>query len=418
MSAAGIEERVRIVAEIVTKGLGKLGKVSKDVFTAQQRISKNVQGFGKVIAQPLESWKQFNKEGKTFQTRGGRLANTLRLATHGLRGFRMEMLGVMFFGMNMQKMFMGFTKPVMESYGVFELFRDMLLLTFLPTMEELFPSFLKLFEHMINLDESTKKSIGTFTVLAIILSTLIMYFGVFSLGIGSMIQVVPLLVSAFSGLFSGLIKLVGGLSSFFAIITVIIIGFVVAWKENFGEIRAWTQFLWEGIKNIFGGAFQIIKGIVKAFISILKGDFKGFSVAIKSIFIGIGRIIKGVFQLISGIVVTLSLSVFRVVTGIYTFIYKAWEKVFEVTKIVWQRVKDFIMSVLNAIIGGISRLIDSLARLLRLKGNSGGGGGSGDHEDDFIWRPGSGPVSINPNDTIVGAKGLIQMIQSLELKED
>lgn len=404
VAGVGMEERVRIVAEIVTKGLNKLGQVSKGINTAQRSINKNVQGFGKTIAQPLQSWRQFNKEGKTFQTRGGRLANSLRMATHGMRGFRMEMLGVMFFGMNMQRMFMGFIKPVMEVYGVFELFGQMLLLTFIPTMDDLLDPFLKFFEYMTALPEATQKAIGSFTVLMIILSTLLMYFGVLSLGIGSIIQTLPTLLGAFRGVFSGISKLVGGLSVFFAILTVVVIGFVLAWKENFGEIKEWTQVLWNGIKDIFGGVFQVIGGIVKAFISILKGDFKGFSSAVKSIFTGIWRIITGIFKTISGFIVVLSLSVFRVVTGIYTFIYKAWEKVFEVTKVVWQKVKDFVLSVLYSFIGGISSLIDKLARLFKLRERDGGGGGGGGGVDDFIWRPGSAPVSVNPNDTIVGAK--------------
>jgi len=429
MAAMGVEERVRIIAEVVTKGLSKLGNISKGISTVQRNISNNVQEFGKVIAQPLDNWKQFNKEGRTFETRGGRLANTLRMATHGLRGFRMEMLGVMFFGMNLQRMFLGFLQPVMESFGVFELFRDLLLLTFLPTMESLLEPMLKIFDWFVNLPPSTQEAIGTFVLLGLALSTLLMYFGVMALGIGSIIQILPILTGLFAPIGIALSGLGVGFLAFFAVIGLLILGFIIAWQENFGGIKEWVEVLWEGIKMIFSGALDVITGIVQAVIAIFKGDFDGFGKAVEKIWEGIKNIVGGVFRVIVGLAMTFMLSIGRIILGIYAFFYQAFERVFSYLRDAWPKIKEFFLNLfskdfikkafdfgvdfIKEMIEGIKSvakllmdaLISTLPKWAQKAFGGGGGGGSGGHVDDFIWRPGSGPVSINPNDTIVGAKG-------------
>ena len=49
-----------------------------------------------------------------------------RRATVGLYGFRMEMLSTMFFGMAMQRTFMGLLRPAFQAAGVFDIFQSIL----------------------------------------------------------------------------------------------------------------------------------------------------------------------------------------------------------------------------------------------------------------------------------------------------
>ncbi len=75
------------------------------------------QGFFKTMRMGQPEFKKFNEQGRRFTTFGGRIANSFRKSTHGMRGFRMEMLGVMFFGMMLQKTFSGLIKTSLEWMG-------------------------------------------------------------------------------------------------------------------------------------------------------------------------------------------------------------------------------------------------------------------------------------------------------------
>ena len=120
---AGTIEKIQLVLQAVTTGFAKgLNRAQAQL----KNVGKNMQGFGNVMKMPLQNFKELNGSMKVMKNNGGRLAYGMRNLTHGMRGFRMEMLGVMFFGMMLQKMFLGLLQPVMEAFGVFDLFRVML----------------------------------------------------------------------------------------------------------------------------------------------------------------------------------------------------------------------------------------------------------------------------------------------------
>ena len=69
-------------------------------------IKKNMYEYGEAMNAPIERFKKMQKVQGGWNTKMiggrapmGRFALNLRSLTHGMRGFRMEMLGVMFFGM-------------------------------------------------------------------------------------------------------------------------------------------------------------------------------------------------------------------------------------------------------------------------------------------------------------------------------
>lgn len=162
-------------------------------------------GFSKTMGLGTQEYKKFNEQNRRFTTIGGRMANSVRNSTHGLRGFRMEMLGVMFFGMAMQRMFTGLLRPVMEAFGVFDLFRLMLLVLFIPIMELMFPVILKVMEFFMNLSESTKLIIGSFVLIGAAVGAALFILGTLALGIGSLILV-------FKGLFGWLGLIAAGIA--------------------------------------------------------------------------------------------------------------------------------------------------------------------------------------------------------------
>jgi phage-related protein len=412
-------------------------------------------GWRNVMGMSMDTMKKVNKEGwqKNF-TGAGKFGFQLRRLTHGMRGFRMEMLGVMFFGMMLQQMFMGFMQPVMQAFGVFDIFRLMLLVLFLPIMEAIFPYLLDFMMWFTELPDGVKMAIGVLTLIGIVLGFLLFIFGSFALGIGSVILALgPMGLGLFKAgkgatffkgklgkVFGPLKRLVkaflkvgkvGGLM--LAIIIAIVIGIVLAIQENFGNIRDWLAVLWDGIKQTFEGFWQIISGIAELFMAILKGDWKGAWEAIKKIGEGLWNAIVGGFKIIMGIIVTVALGVFRALVGIYATIYGAFEAFFDWMRDAWAGIKTWIVDWAGRMLTGMIDKIKSFASKVKdailglfpqwardmiwsagqfvISIFSRGGGGDDDDETegqgqgDFIWRPGGKPQSFSRADTLVGFKG-------------
>lgn len=297
-------EKIQVVIQSLTS------KFSQGLNTAAARLKqfgKGLDEFGMVMKAPLDKFREFNKNNQKFATLGGRLANRFRLMTHGLRGFRMEMLGVMFFGMMLQKTFMGLLQPVMDAYGVFDLFRIMLLTLFLPIMEMIFPVLLQIMDWFMNLPEPVQKAIGVMVLIGAAVGTLLFLFGALSLGIGSVIQALPGLGAAVQGIGAIFAGLSAPILAVIAVVVAVIIGMYLAWKENFLGMKNIVSNFIDGIKQWFHGIITIVKGVFNIIKGILTGDFDTFILGIKQLFSGLWDFLvggfKAAFNLITGIIV-------------------------------------------------------------------------------------------------------------------
>ena len=119
------------------------------------RFKTEMGNFNTVMGKNLTQFQQMetrsgviNKRFKDMRTSGGRLATRIRHITHGFRGFRMEMLGIMFFGMGIQRMFGGLLKPTLELVGAFQVMNNALAFGLLPTGDKLLGWALKLQDWM------------------------------------------------------------------------------------------------------------------------------------------------------------------------------------------------------------------------------------------------------------------------------
>ena len=203
------ENFIRIVIDYVTKGakeataqvrkanegLFKQKMESQKLTSTQKLASKQIEsfriqqsGFAEVMGMSQEKFREFNEQGYKFSKVGGRLANRFRMLTHGTRGFKMELLSVMFFGMAIQRAFSRLLRPVMETYGVFELFSNVLKIVYLPIMEKIYPIILKVALYFMNLNKSIKLVIGVITILGFVLGTSLFLIGMVGLGIGGLIM--------------------------------------------------------------------------------------------------------------------------------------------------------------------------------------------------------------------------------------
>lgn len=178
------EEKVKVKLEAFVEGF-------KQKFAA---VKKSVRGLNTVLDLNNKQYIKIrtssggvDKRMKGLNNTGARLGNKIRFATAGLKGFKMEMLGVMFFGMAMQRMFKSMLRPALELTGVFEIWRTTLQLLFLPMALLIFSFLMPLFTWLINLSDETKLFIGKLVLFGLAIGTVLLIIGTLALGIGSMI---------------------------------------------------------------------------------------------------------------------------------------------------------------------------------------------------------------------------------------
>ena len=363
-------EILRIVVEGVNKGFTK---VSEQVNNSMKSLKLNFQAFNNVMGMTNQQIKRVGvmmghteKMGAKFGMTIRRVGMQLQKATHFMRKYRMEILGVLFFSMYLQNVFKGWLQPAMDAFGMFELFSTMLLVLFIPVMEQIMPYFLQIMEYMMNLEPETKKLIGVFTVMGLVLSTLILWVAKFAIGIGVIGDMIGIggitgVFNAFFTIVSRGFALVLGLgATTLAVLAVIIIGAVLAWKENFGGFRDWIKVLWEGIKNMFIGVWKIIEGLFKAIFSLIKGDTEGFWNAMKQIWDGVVQFLWGFVQTVIGFFVALGLAVLRALVGIFNVFYGTWKAINKfvatIGRKIWSAIKktwDTVWTTLKKIVSNI-----------------------------------------------------------------
>ncbi len=419
MSASTIEQ-VQVVLEVMTKRFGR------GIDTAQnklKRMGNNIRGFNHALGENMETFKKTSPQVANFGNVGAKVGSRLRTLTHGLRGFRMEMLGVMFFGMGMQKFFTGLLQPALEVVGIFDLWRATLQLLFLPLSLLLLDFLMPIFLWLMNLDDGTKLLIGKFALLGLGIGSLLALIGTFALGIGSIIL-------AFGGVFTIISRLIPdinvagvNISSFIEAglgISLIVmlfnalesamegtlnkllkLGFI---KELFDKMEVGidnSMSAWDNFKNLFISVWDTVKEKfniddegegISGWINSLKNEFKNWfseiqtqidELGVKDMatsFSDFGAIIKDITPSIKTFAGALQLiaDALNAIADAYNTVRGWFFKLFDVT-------------------GFGSFIRDATMRQLE-KENAG-------NFNDFIWRPGQSPISVNPNDTLVGFKG-------------
>ena len=365
-------ETPEMKTEGIIKSQKEMAKTSKSMGKELQqvgweRLRDKTDGFFGSLGVGLPVMKGIQENTDGYRTKLGRLGNTIRMATHGLRGFRMEMLGVMFFGMMLQKAFLGLLRPVMEVYGVFELWRIMLMIMFLPVMAQLMPYFLRFIDFFLELDPKLQLAIGWFVIFGVVLGFLLYIFGTFALGIGSIILALGPLglgltkVGAATKLLSSVFKIFSGsVAIIAAIIVAIIVGMVLAWKENFADMQDWIAMVWEGIENIFSGSIKITTGLFGAFLALISGDTEKFKNSMSLIWQGIKQLLFGLVQFIVGAFISIGIGVLRALIGILKILVG-----FGTTVLTWvdgltggllTKAKKFYFWLMSIIIRGLRKL--------------------------------------------------------------
>lgn len=174
--------------------------------TGFRNMSKNVRGVTSVMSLTNKELDDFNQSGFTFANRTARMTNKIRTFTAGVRGFRMEFLSVLFFGMAMQRVFFGMLKPAAEAVGLTKLWSTTLQILFLPVMIALLPHLLAFMAWILDLPAPVQKALGAMAIFLGGVGAMMFFFATIGLGIGGITQLTEL--------WKGFGKLITNISSF------------------------------------------------------------------------------------------------------------------------------------------------------------------------------------------------------------
>lgn len=153
-------ERIRVIVETVFEGSG-IKKMNADLKT-------------------LNKW-YTNVEKVTDKT-----DNTMQDLNFTLSKSKGAMLGVLFFGMALQRTFSGMLQPVADLYGVFDLWSLMLTVTFMPIMNKVYPIFLDIFNAVLAMPEPLQETFGWIVLLGIGIGGTLEKVGMFALGLSAL----------------------------------------------------------------------------------------------------------------------------------------------------------------------------------------------------------------------------------------
>ena len=157
--------------------------------TDAARVSK--EGFWATLMKSREQWAADTKLGLKSHKTLGRYASTVRMATHGLRGFRMEFLSVMFFGMQLQRTMERLLTPSFKLIGFFDLFNTTLEMTFLPTALSVQDALMPIMFMFISMPDWLKGVIGGFALTGYTMGGLMFTVGQFGLALGGILLMFP-----------------------------------------------------------------------------------------------------------------------------------------------------------------------------------------------------------------------------------
>lgn len=355
------EERKQIILEAILRlrGQEQFNNLKRTIKETGTSLSKGVtairdqfNSFGRVMTMPFNMWQEFNKTGQQFTNTGARVANRIRMMTHGLRGFRMELLGVMFFGQMLAQTFGNMLRPAAEVFGLFDLWKTMLMVFFIPIMEVLAPILIKLMIWFIDAPPALKLVIGALVILGLVLGTLLFVVGAFGLGIGSIIVGLGFLGAMAPGALAAVTAAFAAIGVVIAAFLVILVGIWLAWKDNFGNIKAYTKDMFDGLKRMFSGVFEVLTNIFGVFIDFFKGDWEGVKEHFKGIIEGVKDIFYGFVEFALNLLAVLGLGIVRIISGAFTTMIDA--------------VESLMVGLMNWLAGKIAWVAEKVASLLRL----------------------------------------------------
>lgn len=166
----------------------------------------------------------------------------------------------------------------------------------------------------------------------------------------AILPVLTIIFSTVSSVFNSIMTVISGVLN----IVVGIIRTVMAVLSG-----NWTG-AWNGIVQILSGVWQIISGVVSAAINTVKGVISAAWSAISGVTSSVWNAIKGV---ISGVWNGIHSTISGIIHGISSTISGVWNGIRSVTSSVWNGIKNAMTSPIQAAVGVVRGIIDTIKSL-------------------------------------------------------
>jgi len=125
----------------------------------------------------------YDKQAKKFIFTADKQKRAIGALTRSHERFKMHLLSVMFFGMSLQRMFGGYIDQVLKTTGVLDFLSATINLMLLPVLIPLLDIIYDIMSWFMNLDENTRKWIGSAMIATAVIGTLFMTIGMLGLGL-------------------------------------------------------------------------------------------------------------------------------------------------------------------------------------------------------------------------------------------
>ena len=255
----------------------------------------------------------------------------LKEAKVGFLSLRRALISIMLTAYAVKRAMFGLLRPAFDLVGIFDMLNVTLGIVFLPIALALLDVLLPIMLFFMNLPGPIQAAAGTLVLFSgalAFLITLLAGFGIILGTIDKYIVTLPTWGTIWGALVDFISINAAALGIIFALIVVAIIGFALAWQENFGKIREWVEVMWDGVKTIFDGIKDIVKGIIDIIVGLFSGNSDKVIEGAKLLWEGVKEVFWGMIEFVSGFVVSLGLALFRAFIGLLVSIVELLGKGF------------------------------------------------------------------------------------------
>ena len=198
------EKTVRIILEAIDKVSKPLENVRKQLNKTQKDMKEQAKEFAPLADKTVYITKRMIDQGRKQITvtekyeyaarkaqetlehnkfAAGKLTRTITETALAHERFKMHLLSVMFFGMSLQRMFGGYIDQVLKTTGVLDFLSATINLMLLPVLIPLLDIIYDIMSWFMNLDENTKKWIGSAMIAITVIGSLLAIIGMLGLAL-------------------------------------------------------------------------------------------------------------------------------------------------------------------------------------------------------------------------------------------
>ncbi len=270
---------------------GIFGKMSQGF----NKLKEDIVGVNLVLNQTNNV---FQKTVKTNMEFGGsltKMATNLRQGMSKLRGFKMELLGILFFMNMVSNAMFKFLRPAGDAVGIFDLWKEMLVILFLPVMMQLLPLMMDLLNWIVSWDDETKLMVGQMVLLVGTITAVIGFLAALALSIAALMA-------------AGMLGWVIGIGAAIVLLPIYLYNLYKSWKENFDKIQRSFKLFIDGIKKMWEGLKIALEGAKELMIALWDLDWGAIKSAWSKIFSGLETMLEGWKEALTGIFVGITIA--------------------------------------------------------------------------------------------------------------